>query len=347
MTAFWRFPQAAAAGEAPDWVQPFLTLDAEWQAGRATGHTSGSTGAPKAFHFDPDAVRASAQATAAHFGLNGFTEADVQAWSALPASGVGGRMMWWRTRVLGWKLTQNRPSATPDVPPTEDGRRYDFAVATPQQAAHLAKTGQLTAFNTLLLGGGGLSPSLETALMDAGQAANCNLHMGFGMTETLTHIATRPLGNPMYCPLPGVAWSVGPDGSLVLDVPERQVHALHTRDAVAPATDAHGNRGFRWLGRLDDVINTGGIKVHPAQLEQTLEPHVASLLEGRRWQVAGRPHPTTGEQVLLLVEGQADPELAAQLLQALSAGHPHPDRPRDVVWTDRFEETATGKVRRY
>ena len=95
------------------------------------------------------------------------------------------------------------------------------------------------------------------------------------------------------------------------------------------------------------MINTGGIKVHPAQLEQTLEPHVAPLLEGRRWQVAGRPHPTTGEQVLLLVEGQADPELAAQLLQALSAGHPHPDRPRDVVWTDRFEETATGKVRRH
>ena len=347
MTAFWRFPQTAAAGEAPDWVHPFLTLDAEWQAGRATGHTSGSTGEPKAFRFDPDAVRASARATAAHFGLTGASDGGVQAWSSLPAAGVGGRMMWWRTRILGWSLTQSRPSAAPDVPPTTDGRRYDFAVATPQQAAHLAETGQLSAFKTLLLGGGGLPPSLEAVLIKAGQATDCTLHVGFGMTETLTHIATRPLGDPLYRPLPGVAWSVGPDGGLVLDVPERQVHALHTRDAVAPETDAHGDQGFRWLGRLDDVINTGGIKVHPAELEQALEPHIAPLLKGRRWHVAGRPHPTTGEQVLLVVEGQTDPELAAQLLQALSAGHPHPDRPRDVVWTDRFEETATGKVRRH
>ena len=344
MTDSWRFPGPMA--DAPEWVQPFLALDAEWTEGRARGYTSGSTGEPKAIDFDPEAVIASARATAAHFGLEG-SDRTLQAWSALPAAGIGGRMMWWRARILGWQLTQRRPIACPVVPERLDGDRFDFAVATPQQAEALARNRGLGAFRILLLGGGPVPPSLEDRLMDAGDAVGCELHHGFGMTETLTHVATRRLGTALYRALPGVEWTVGPDGGLVVEAPERGVHALHTRDAVEPGMEAaSGLPGFRWLGRLDDVINTGGLKVHPADLERRIAPLVLPLMGKRRWYLAGRPHAITGQQVTLILEGEEDPTLGLSLLEQLAEGHPQPDRPRAVEWRERFEETATGKVRR-
>ena len=347
MSDAWRLSDAADAVAPPDWAQPFTEADAAWQAGRAEGVSSGSTGAPKRFSFDPQAVVASARATAEHFGLSHPDGRPVHVWSALPATGIGGRMMVWRTRILGWALTQDRPASAPTVTPAPEGQRYDFAVATPQQAAHLARSGQLAAFRLLLLGGGPVSPALEAELLEAGRAQDCALHLGFGMTETLTHIATRPLGRDVFLPLPGVAWSCDPDGALRLNAPDRGVDHLLTRDAVEPRRDTlSGQDGFVWLGRLDDVINTGGLKVHPDRLERTLEPIVAPLISTRRWYLAGRPDPLTGMRVTLVVEGEVDPTLTDRLLDALATGHPHADRPRAVEWQPKLEETATGKVRR-
>ena len=256
-------------------------------------------------------------------------------------------MMVWRTRILGWTLTQDRPASAPTATPAAEGQRFDFAVATPQQAAHLARSGQLVAFQLLLLGGGPVSPALEAELLEAGHAQDCALHIGFGMTETLTHIATRPLGDDVFLPLPGVTWSCGPDGALRLDAPDRGVDNLLTRDAVEPRRDVlSGQDGFVWLGRLDDVINTGGLKVHPDRLERTLEPIVAPLIGARRWYLTGRPDPVTGMRVTLVIEGETEPTLTARLLDALAKGHPHADRPREVEWQPKLEETATGKVRR-
>ena len=70
MSDAWRLPDAADAVAPPDWAEPFVEADAAWQAGRAVGVSSGSTGAPKRFSFDPQAVVASARATAEHFGLS-------------------------------------------------------------------------------------------------------------------------------------------------------------------------------------------------------------------------------------------------------------------------------------
>ena len=347
MSHAWRLSNAADAVAPPDWALPFMEVDAAWQEGRAEGLSSGSTGSPKRFSFDPQAVVASARATAQHFELPLPAQQPVHAWSALPATGIGGRMMVWRTRILGWTLTQDRPSSAPAVTPAPGGNRYDFAVATPQQAAHLARSGQLVAFQLLLLGGGPVSPTLEAELLESGREQKCALHLGFGMTETLTHIATRSLGRDVFLPLPGVDWSCGPDGALRLSDASRGVDNLLTRDAVEPRKDAEsGQDGFVWLGRLDDVINTGGLKVHPDRLERILEPIVAPLMGARRWYLTGRPDPLTGMQVTLVLEGEVESGLDVRLLDALATGHPHADRPRAVEWQLRFEETATGKVRR-
>jgi len=353
MTDCWRFEPGRnlksdppTSNPAPDWILPFHLLDQAWLEDKAIAQTSGSTGEPKECAFQPQDVRASIRASEAHFQLKPREDGrPIQAWSALPMAGIGGRMMWWRSRTLGWTLTQMRPTSKPNVPAPLHGQdRYDFGVATPQQASALMDNGGLTRFKQMLLGGAPVPAHLESALTHAASSSGCIIHHGFGMTETLSHVAIRLLGQTSYTPLDGVEVSAfGADGALIIHAPSRGVHHLKTQDAIR-FTSNSAPLEFEWLGRLDDVINTGGIKVHPAQLEHQLAHTLDGHLEGRRWYIAGRPHPETGQSVTLVVEGFREPRLSADWLDLIAQSHPGPQRPREVEWRKTFDETATGKV---
>lgn len=323
-------------------MTPFDAVVAEWQDGQPASCTSGSTGQPTTHRFHPDAVRASARATAAHFGLQGN---NIRTWSALPAAGTGGRMAVWRALILGWDLTVSSPSSAPVVPPYGSDRdgRYDFGVATPMQARHLLTSGQLGRFHQLLLGGAPLDPKLETALIEAGTSQHCQIHLGFGMTETLTHIATRPLGKKAFHPLPGITLRIREDQRLEIDAPDRGVQQLLTQDAAEWA-DSTDSMRFHWLGRCDDVMNTGGIKVYPGAVEGQLGPHIDPLIGHRRWYITGREDTVLGNRITLVVEGPRDEELARSILAA--GGSLGNVRPRAVEFMPVFESTATGKLLR-
>lgn len=346
MRASWQIQggAATAAGDPAPWMADFDAVVDQWQRGVAESQTSGSTGAPICHRFEPQSVAHSAEATAAHFGLHPTPSKPISAWSALPVSGTGGRMMLWRALILGWDLTVSEPTAAPQPPPTgtPDGR-YDFGVATPMQARHLALTGMLSRFHQLLLGGAPLTAELEAQLIDAGRNAGCRMHLGFGMTETLTHIATRQLGTPEYQALPGVFLSQDGEGALVIHAPERGVIEHATRDAIAWATAPGG--AFRWLGRLDAVINTGGVKVHPEALESEWAADLGPLLGARKWYAAGRPDATLGHHIAVVVEGERSPELAQAILLKLQSRGMR--RPRSVEFVAVFRETATGKPIRH
>ena len=337
MTGVWRIISGKpAGGVAEPWVAALEDVAEQWNIGQPSSTTSGTTGQPVEHRYSPEAVLASARATAAHFGLGEETTT----WSALPASGTGGRMAVWRAMSMGWDLTVSRPSAAPEVPEVSAASgRFDFGVATPMQARHLMDSEQLDRFHQLLLGGAPLDPVLEMQLLEAEERYGCSIQLGFGMTETLTHIATRPLGTDVFRPLQGVSVKVEQDGSLTIDAPDRGVQGLRTRDAVEAAVG-----GFRWLGRLDDVLNSGGIKVHPYALEQTLAPRLRGLLGDRRWYVTGRPDPALGDRITLVVEGTGEAKLADALLEA--GADEGAIRPRSVEFVPAFDETATGKVRR-
>lgn len=352
MSASWRISAEgrvhAPSGDAA-WTAGFLDAKDQWTKACPTSSTSGSTGHPVEHRFAAEAVLASAKATAQHFELDNPAVSTVTAWSALPAEGTGGRMMVWRALALGWDLTVSRPAAAPAVPPAPAPHgRYHFAVATPMQARHLVDSGQLNRFSTLLLGGAPLSPDLEATLAQAALRAGCRIYHGFGMTETLTHVATRTLGTEAYTTLPGVEIGTSASGALILDIPRRGVQRLVTKDAIeilpVSASEATDGRQFRWLGRLDDVINSGGLKLHPAALERRWSAQLKGALGNRRWFVTGRPDHRLGACVTLVVEGPNDSNLAAAVLDALSdAGNA---RPRAVEFQQHFKETDSGKVRR-
>jgi O-succinylbenzoic acid--CoA ligase len=301
--------------------------------------TSGSTGAPVAWGHPRARLVASADRTLASPLLAGLAPAEagappLRALLAMPARFVGGWMMVVRAWRAGWELTLVEPRATPEW--REEDAPFDFVALTPMQA--LALGPRLAAFRRVLLGGAAVPPS-------AAWPPTTEVWSSFGMTETASHVALRrlhPHPEPAFTCLPGVTYSLDGSGALLLRDTHLDLPPLLTRDAAAPGPTP---TSFHWLGRLDDVINTGGLKVHPAIVEQHLAPAI-----GEAFVVFGLPHPTLGQQVAIRIDGpEPDSAAQAQLRErardALSAYLPKAALPRHWEWAP-LERTESGKWKR-
>ncbi len=244
-----------------------------WNSGLSTYtlHTSGSTGAPKELMLQRKHIEASALATIAFFGLSEGQRSPL----LLSAKTVGGFMMVVRALMAGLKLDilpVERRSAT------RPGLRYDFVALVPEQAAALAADPQFdpTDFYCTLLGGADVRPELEDALSKWPRP----VYHGYGMTETLTHVALRQIGTGRtYRGLPGLLFAQKGD-SLVVDDPSRGVHELVTTDAAKVLS----NSEFEWLGRLDGVVVSAGKKIFPEVIEAVSgREGVAVGIPSREW----------------------------------------------------------------
>ena len=244
-----------------------------WNSGLSTYtlHTSGSTGVPKELMLQRKHIEASALATIAFFGLSEGQRSPL----LLSAKTVGGFMMVVRALMAGLKLdilpVERRPAMRP-------GLRYDFVALVPEQAAALAADPKFdpTDVHCTLLGGADVRPELEDALS---RWPNPVYH-GYGMTETLTHVALRQIGTGRtYRGLPGVLFAQKGD-ALVVDDPSRGVHELVTTDAAKVLS----NSEFEWLGRLDGVVVSAGKKIFPEVVEAASgREGVAVGIPSREW----------------------------------------------------------------
>ena len=244
-----------------------------WNSGSAsyTLHTSGSTGAPKELMLQRAHIEASALATIAFFGLSEGQRSPL----LMSAKTVGGFMMVVRALMAGLKLdilsVERRPATRP-------GLRYDFVALVPEQAAALAVDPQFdpTDFHCTLLGGADVRPELEEVLSKWPRP----VYHGYGMTETLSHVALRQLGQGRtYQGLPGVLFAQKGD-ALVVDDPSRGVRKLVTTDAAKVLS----NSEFEWLGRLDGVVVSAGKKIFPEVVEAASgREGVAVGIPSREW----------------------------------------------------------------
>jgi O-succinylbenzoic acid--CoA ligase len=127
-------------------------------------------------------------------------------------------------------------------------------------------------------------------------------------------------------------------GCLVINAPRISEDPVITND-LAELVD---NRHFRWLGRVDHVINRGGQKIIPEMVEKLLVPFI-----GQRFYLAGIPDEKFGSVPVLFIE--SDPWSETQLSELQSAINdllPHISRPTRIFFKSRFEETPSGKVKR-
>ena len=313
-------------------IEDFL---AEWRNERPTVlvHTSGSTGKPKPMWVEKRRMEASARMTCDFLGLRGGDTALL----CMSLDYIAGKMMVVRALTCGLRLIVVEPSGHPlKSTQKEPSPLCTFAAMVPMQVWNTLQVPEererLMAIKHLIIGGGAIDDALATALVGFPNA----VWSTYGMTETLSHIALRRLSGPeateWYTPLPGVSLSLTEDGCLVIDAPAVHDGRLVTNDIAEMAPDGR----FKILGRKDNVICSGGIKIQAEEVERLLRAHLRVP-----YMITKRRDEKFGEVVVLLTEGDVD--TARDVCQRVL---PRYWQPRDYVHTDQVPMTETGKPAR-
>jgi len=292
-------------------------------------HTSGSTGQPKPLWVEKSRMEASARITCRFLGLR---EGDT-ALLCMPLDYIAGKMMVVRALTCRLKLKAVEPSGHPLKGLTSPPH---FAAMVPLQVYHSLEVEEertcLAAIKQLIIGGGAIDDTLAEKLRQMPNA----IWSTYGMTETLSHIALRRVNGKeaslWYTPLEGVSVSLNADGCLTIDAPAVCPQQIVTND-IAELRDGR----FRILGRRDNTVCSGGVKIQIEEAERLLKPHVNAPIAFTK-----RRDPMLGE-ALVLVGETADKDA---LRRACQAHLPRYWQPRNIVTTDRIPLTATGKTAR-
>ena len=288
--------------------------------------TSGSTGAPKTIELFKEAMVHSAQATGSYFKLGAGTRALL----CLSADYIAGKMMLVRAMTLGWDLHIVAPAKDSLVEYDND---YDFVAMVPYQVYHSIEA--LDKVKKLIIGGGVVSAELEDRL----QSKQTEVFATYGMTETISHVAVRRLNGfartEVYSALPGIQFETDQRGCLVIHAPKLNPNPVVTNDLV----QLESGVAFKWMGRLDNVVNSGGHKLIP----EVIEAKISDLISGR-FIIAAEPDPLLGERLILVLErnpGDPTPDIN-RVFQVLD---PY-ERPKKIYSASRFPMTATQKIKR-
>ena len=317
--------------------------------------TSGSTGKPKKILLKKKHMVNSALATGNYFNLHDKTTALL----CLSPNYIAGKMMLVRALVLGWWLDVVAPNSNPLK---NIDTEYDFCAMIPLQLYN--SISQLYRIKKLIVGGGVVSNKLIQSL----QGISTKVYATYGMTETITHIAVRQLnglelkvensnasksitlvttklslqGAPIaigitwqslnYKTLPSIKISTDNRSCLVINAPKVSDKPVVTNDIVELVSDTE----FKWVGRYDTIINSGGIKLIPEQIEEKL-----SVIIGCRFFVTGIPDAILGEKLVLLIESKN----YSSALQFPSSLHKY-EIPKETFFIKKFIETDTKKIDR-
>ena len=282
--------------------------------------TSGTTGEPKIVTLQKQAMVNSAIATADYFDLHPGD----RVLHCLPTRFIAGKMMLIRSIIAG--LEMDIISPTSHLDDLEPSRKYDFVALVPAQAqAGLEKLNQ---FSKIIIGGAKVSELLTQ------QLKNCTatIYETYGMTETITHIAAKKLGAACFETLPIIAISKDERGCLVISAPNIVSEKIITNDLV----EIKNETKFQWLGRFDNVINCGGIKYFPEQIEAKLATKIS-----QRFFIAGLPDAVLGQKIVLFIEGGA-----FDLDTSIFDGFEKFERPKEIHFLPKFIET-NNKLKRF
>ncbi|MBN3035186.1 MAG: AMP-binding protein [Bacteroidales bacterium] len=309
-----------------DWISDDLSVTLE---------TSGSTGPPRKITVPKESLMTSAMISGLYFGL----KRDDSALLCLPVRFIAGKMMVVRSFVLGMRLFTVEPSGNPL---SDWNGAVDFAAMIPLQvhrafnesmgADHLERIG------TLIIGGGEISAQLAGKI----RHLKNKTYQTYGMTETFTHVAVMRMNGPapgnFFSALEGFTFEVDHRECLIVSAHNLPGGRVVTNDRVILQDPHH----FRFLGRIDHVINSGGIKIHPEQIESKIEP-----LVDRAFLISSLPDDRLNEQVVLVMEGKPLETLKEQTLINLLKKKLHTyEIPRRLIYIDRLKYTFSGKIDR-
>lgn len=297
-------------------------------------NTSGSTGNPKIIQLQKKQMINSAKATGDYFNLPESTTALL----CMSPNYIAGKMMLVRALNLGWHLDITEPTSNPLK---NSDKNYDFSAMVPMQLHN--SLDDIHKVKKLIVGGGMVSKELLSKI----QQVNTKIFATYGMTETITHIAVKRINQSRhaesvsashYKTLPNIQISVDYRGCLVIDAPTISFTKVVTNDLVELISPTE----FKWLGRIDNVINSGGIKLIPEQIEEKL----AVIIENRFF-VAGKKDAVLGEKLVLVIE-EISNSTKAEILRKIKNSKLFSiyEIPKEIYFIEKFTETETTKIDR-
>ncbi|WP_027376116.1 AMP-binding protein [Kaistella palustris] len=300
--------------------------------------SSGSTGTPKVFETEKGRMRSSAKLTCDFFQLKKGDSALL----CLPVQYISGKMMVVRAVETQLSLSVVLPSAKPLQDLEEETH---FCAMSPLQVEN--SLDKLHLLRNLIIGGAAVSETLKNKIHTslASVRAQTTIYETYGMSETLSHIALKqifPVSDDYFQVLGDVKIDLDPRGCLMINAPKLNPEILVTNDLVEIKEANEGGQApakFRFLGRIDNVINSAGLKIYPEQLEDLVK-----RILPREVVFLGLPDETLGEKLILAVEGEENPSIFQKLKTVSYPTKNH--QPKEIFFVKEFPRIPNGKINR-
>lgn len=291
-------------------------------------HTSGSTGSPKEIRLLKSDMVASALSTNDFFGIN----RNSTLLCPLSAEFIAGKMMIVRAIVSGAQLWMEVPSNTPIQ---RDYGQIDLIAVVPSQLNHiLTDNNRMSQVRNFLIGGAQLPSDSARQIIDTG----VNAYVSYGMTETCSHVALRKIVNltdEIYEAMSDISFSQDQRDCLIIHSDIRSFKELLTNDIVELIDERH----FVWIGRADNIINSGGIKIYPEDIEQQIQSLIPAEIE---YYITKSTDEKWGEVPILVIS--KDIVERDNLLNAIrSQVKLKAQRPARIIVAE-IEHTSSGKI---
>lgn len=315
-----------------EWEKDCCDFILEWLSASESivAHTSGSTGKPKKIVLQKQKMKNSARLTGEFFQFR----KDQKALLCLSTKYIAGKMM--MVRAFEWGL--NLITVAPDGHPLKClNEKIDFAAMIPLQVKNSLQEANLNVVHHLLIGGGAVDEDLEEQL----QELTTRCYSSYGMTETVSHVAIRSINgsnrSDYFRGLSQLTFTLDHRACLCIDAPEVVDEKLITNDVV----ELKNKQEFKWLGRYDHVVNSGGIKLFPEQIEKKLKKYISE-----DFFLAGVADHHLGEKLILLVEGEDSEELKKKIHEQIKSLLEKYEQAREIIFISQFLRTETGKIQR-
>ncbi len=299
--------------------------------------TSGSTGAPKQITLQRTQMEVSAKMTIAALQL----QAGETSLVCLDTQYIAGKMMLVRSLIAEMNIIVVEPSANPFDKIKK--QQIDFVALVPYQLETALENsiGKLNQVRCAIVGGAAINYSLKEI-----KKTDCSIFATYGMTETISHIALQKLNGDdrqdFFEAMPNIHLRVDDRGCLCIKATHLGEEII-TNDLV----ELIELKKFRWLGRIDNVINSGGVKIIPERVEMVFEKIMHQFLLTNRFFVFGAPHEKLGQQVQIVFEGNVFEESVQEKI-VVEAGLllTKYELPKKNLFLSSFQETANGKIDR-
>jgi len=314
-----------------DFEQKIKNFLVEWFSDEPTVkvQTSGSTGTPKVFEIEKKKMVNSAVMTCNFLELKKGDKALI----CLPVEYISGKMMVVRSIERKLRLIVTEPSLKPLEYLNEE---IDFCAMTPLQVEN--SLDQLHLIKNLIIGGAAVSESLKKKIAQNERLRSVRIYETYGMSETLSHIALKqimPEPEDYFTAFENVSVSVDERGCLKIFAPNVNTEVLQTNDLV----EIRNERQFKFLGRMDHVINSAGAKIFPEALETLVKkeiPNEAVFL--------GMEDESLGQKLILVIEGSESADLIKKITGIPFEKSFH--KPKEIIFIESIPRTPNGKVNR-